>query len=512
MKNNKFIISVETGFIKAVKSKNVLLYLILLIFSIIYLTSVIANHYYFRTFCWDYGVYNNAFWDYAHFRLNSSPIYDPAGVNFLQDHMSFIMFIIAPLYWIFNWFTGTYTLLIIQEIFVIIGGYYVYLLIKHKSQNQLLAIFALVHYFVLQGHYSIFSSDCNITTLGAAIVPVFLYYFERKKIVLASVFFLLVLISKESMSLWLIFICISLMMIHYKDKKTLKYSLIYLMVSLFYFIFQFKFLIPLFEDPNRLYWGFTYSALGKNINEAFLFMIQHPLKTLQLLYNNPTSDHLYDGVKANFYKVFLYSGSFVLLYRPKYLIMFIPLIAQKMLNDNPNRWGIDWHYTIEIVSILSICLFLTINTIKNNKIKYALSILICISSAFISIKMFKVKNRIIPWTTVEKENFLSKKMYTPNFEITNAYKIHKYLETIPPDAKVVASNNLVPHFAFRKYIYLFPYVRDAEYIVLFDHDSYPLTPDQYKTELQKYLNNKDWTLIIEDYPLYILHSNSYQSP
>jgi len=384
------IIKVFNKLINLLKSNNFIVFFILFVFAGIYLGSVIANHYNFRTFCWDYGVYNNAFWDYAHFRLNKNPIYDPPGVNFLQDHMSFSLFVIAPLYWVFNWLTGTYTLLIIQELLIVIGGYYVYLLVKNKSQNQLLGIFALIHYFVLQGHYSVFSSDFNITTIGAAMVPLFLYYFDRKKMLLAFIFFLFVLISKENMSLWLVFISISLILLYYNDKKLVKYALILMIVSVLYFLFLFKYLIPLFEDPNRQYWGFSYSALGNNINEAFLFIFQHPIKTFHLLYNNPTSDPLLDGIKLNFYKVFLFSGSFILLFRPKYLIMFIPLIAQKMLNDSHSRWGIDWHYTIEIVSILSICVFLTISAIKNNKIKYAIAILICLSSAYITYQMFNI--------------------------------------------------------------------------------------------------------------------------
>jgi len=98
-------------------------------------------------------------------------------------------------------------------------------------------------------------------------------------------------------------------------------------------------------------------------------------------------------------------------------------------------------------------------------------------------------------------------MYTPNFNISNASKIHQYLKIIPPNAKVVASNGLVSHFAFRKYIYLFPNVRDAEYMVLFDSDSYPLSHIDYETEVKKYLNNNNLTILINEYPLYILHFN-----
>src|ERR1043165_9970817 len=88
----------------------VLLFLILL--GGINLLIVVVNHYYFRTYAFDYGVYNFAFYDFAHGRISPCPIYlfiHP--VTFLQDHVSLTLLVLSPLYWLLHPIAGTYSLL-----------------------------------------------------------------------------------------------------------------------------------------------------------------------------------------------------------------------------------------------------------------------------------------------------------------------------------------------------------------------------------------------------------------
>ena len=91
-------------------------YFIILLFGLLILMIGLINHYYFKTATYDYANYNFAFWDYSHFRI--SPLTTFRG-NFLQDHFSFTLMFFVPIFWMLNWLTGSYTLIIIQSAFIL---------------------------------------------------------------------------------------------------------------------------------------------------------------------------------------------------------------------------------------------------------------------------------------------------------------------------------------------------------------------------------------------------------
>lgn len=479
-----------------------LIWLTIILFGGIYLAVVISNHFFFRTFCFDYGVYNNAFFDFAHFRVNSNPVFEPSLDRFCQVHMAFILNILSPLlYWTIGLITGTYTLLIFEVLIILTGGYFVFLLVKEKTGIFWFSLLALLHYFSLWGHFSALPADYIDTTIGASVVPIFLYYHVRRKFFVTSLLFLFILLTKENFPLWLIFISLTLILLDPKDKMVRKVNIIYIVIAIFYFITIFKFVIPAFEDSDRPYWGFAYSALGETPSDAFLNIFKHPLRTVKLLFINQTGNPIYNGIKAEFYFVFLISGGIVLFANPRYFLMFIPLIAQKMFNDHYLRWGINSFYSIEIVSILSIGVFITLSKLKNKKLIIIMAILVCISTLFVTIN--KLDHRKSLYYIPIKERFYDLRLYRSDFDVK---KVNAALKMIPSEAKVAASERVVSHLAYRSHIYCFPYVRDANYIVLLLNTStYPLTKEQFEEEKRRYLSDDNWMVIYNEYPLLILN-------
>jgi uncharacterized membrane protein len=493
------------NFIKKNKQRTIL-WSIMILFGLIYSAIVISNHYYFRTFALDYGFYNQAFWGFAHFGNYPNTVFEPQLNTFFQVHPAFTLIVLSPLYWVFHWAFSTYTLLVIQNIFLMIGGYGTYLIVKHKTQDFWLGVLALFHYFIIWGHIGALSADYIDTTVAASVVPLFLYFFDRKKYLVATICFLFIIIAKENMPIWFIFISLTLILLYWKDKKSIYYSLGYIAFSLAYLVFLNKMFIPSMQDPNLPYWGFTYSALGNNINEAIVFIFSHPFKTLELFFINNSGDPTFNGIKAEFYFVFLISGGVVLFFNPKYFLMFIPVIAQKVLNDLYLRWGIYSFYSIEIVSILSLAVFLIIGGLKNKRTTKILGILLCVITTATTFYLFGNNHRKLPWYDSTKEKFYDSKMYKAEF---NVKKVYAAFAKIPDDAKVCATETVVPHLAFRKEISIFPYVRNADYIfLLLCNSPYPLTQEQFDVKLNEYIANKDWGILWNDYPVLILKKDS----
>ncbi len=464
---------------------------LLLFFSLLYTVITGCNHYFFRTNAFDYGAYNYAFWDFAHGHVSPSPVYALVNnINFLQDHFSLTLPLLTPFYWLLNWLTGTYTLLLIQNILTIWSGWAVYRLVKLKTGDAWLGLAALFSYFVMHSRYSQFSADCNLGIMCAALMPLFLWFFESGRHRLALGVFVFALLSRENMPVWFIFIFSVLLLWHWKEKQLVKYCTWYMVVSLVYFILLFKVIIPAFERPGHPYTLFNYSALGANPLSAGMHMLRHPIDSFLLLFQNPTGNPSYDGVKQEYYLVYLISGGFMLFFRPTYFIWFLPLLAQKMWNDLPVRWSIEGYYAIETATLLPLAALLILGELKLPKIRYGIAIMLCILPLGMTYYKLDARNRKMGWSGTLKENIAD-----PNFfhGPLQTRKIYEALHQIPPDAPVSASEHLLPHLAQRKGIYFFPDTGDAVYIAFFtNRDNYMLTPAQYQDWAGKYLHDPDW--------------------
>jgi uncharacterized membrane protein len=491
-------------------SKKVLC-LIMLVFGGIFYTTGIGNHYYFRTFTFDYGLYNFAFWDYAHFHISPAPLYYLDGIrqkSLLQEHFSLMLMYFVPVYWLLNWLTGSYTLIIIQVTLILCSAWAIYRLIKLKTNDDWLAVISVLYYFLLQGHYSSFSLDCNICTMAFSLIPIFLLWFELKRYWAALMLLLLIFFSREETPLVFIFIFITLIIWHWKEKKVVGYCIAGILISIVYFIMLFKVFIPMVETKDVHYGLFQYSALGATPWEAFLYCIEHPINTFKLLYENPLPDHSLDGVKKELYMVYFISGGFLLFIRPQYLIWFIPILAQKMFNDISTRWGIMGYYADPIVSLFPISVFLTISVFKSKWVRYSLSVVVCVLALSVTWYKMNSNNRAINWEDTTKDNVFAPNFFHPDYD---AAKIHADLKLIPSDAKVCASESILPHLTERKYAYNFPDVEDAEYLALFTFkDCVGLNDSSYSAMLSHYILSPFWKVIAYDPPLLLMKKSNQE--
>lgn len=479
-------------------------FIILAFFGLLFFFIGIYNHYLFKTFTYDYANYNFAFWDYSHFRISPLPTFRG---NFLQDHFSFTLMYFVPVYWLLNWITGTYTLIIIQNSLIVVAAWYSYKLIKLKTDNVWLISGVILYFFLLFGRYSAFGTDVNLAIIAACFVPPFLYYFEIRKYILAFIILILSLFSRENMPIWFIFIFFGLILLHWNEKKTVVLSLAGIFISLVYFILLFKVFIPGLETPGVKYALFNYSALGKTPAEALHFTLVHPLETVKLFFVNHLNNPEYDNVKIEFYITYLISGGFILLYRPKYLIWFIPIVAQKVLNDDFFRWGLATYYSVEVVTLLPLSVFLVLSSFRSAKVQNTMVAIVCVCTLAMTIHKMDSSNHAVPWTFYKaKIKFFDKSFYEAPFDVK---KVDRLLRQIPEEAKVSASNVITPHLAQRRFIYFFPTVNDAEYIVfsMFDNN-YLMSAAENDKHRNNYLNSPEWQVIAKEYPVFLLKKKS----
>ncbi|MCC6370360.1 MAG: DUF2079 domain-containing protein, partial [Bacteroidia bacterium] len=437
-----------------------------------------------------YGIYNFAFFDFAHLESSPCPIlFDGTNSTFLQDHFSLLLPLLSPLFWAVNWIFGTYTLLILQWLFIVYGGWATYKLITFKTGESLTGLLAMLCYFLLYSRFCSYQSDCNLAIFGSALIPAYIYYFETKKYIPLICIFLLLMISREDFPLLLIFINMFLMISHRKDKGQFKFAVLTFAFSLLFFVIIFKWIIPAFETDNKKFNLFNYAVLGSTPSESLLFILKHPIESVKLLFINHLNDPAYDWMKAKYYFVFGLAGGVLLFIRPHYLICLIPIIAKKMYNDDPLRWTHETYYGIETASVLPMLVFMALSEFQIGKTRKIIAVFLF---------ALTITSTYYCFSTSNYPNIYSKfKFYESGFYKTDypAKEIHQMLSLIPDGATMSASGRILPHLASRKNIYYFPNKKDneADYICIsLWGDTWPTSVEDYNNQLLALLKSKNW--------------------
>ncbi len=462
-------------------------YFILFVFAFVYCDVSFINHYNYRTYALDLGLYNNAIYSYSHFQINRYPLLRELFPNMLGDHFELIPIIVSPLYWIF----GSYTMLVVQIAVILFGGYGIYKYFLFKTNNDLFSSLAMFHFFSIWGIISALSFDFHCNVIAAMLVPWFLYYFEKNKIKKTIFFFCLILICKENMAMWMIFVCIGAALLNFKNKTKFKYALIFALCSAVYFVVVIKLVMPLLNgNVGGDYYHFKYSALGENGGEAIKTIFTRPLYVFKLLYTSQFPDQTGNlKIKEELFWIFFMSGGIFVFFKPQYLIMLLPIFGQKLFSDDFGKWGISSQYSIEFVPILTLCAF---NVISHLKIK---PVLIMVASALTLVTMWahykKLKHREAPWFPSENANIFDADHYRCRVKRKS---LAEAINKIPDDAKVTACSPAVPHLCNRKYIFKLPDYDFAEYILLVDEMGfcYPQWPDDIKSKITELLSLPNW--------------------
>ena len=88
------------------------LLIIALFFTVLYTLISFINHYHFRTFALDLGLYTNASFKYAHFQMADSTMIKEYFEPILGGHFDLYLLFISPFTYVF----GTYTLLLFEKL------------------------------------------------------------------------------------------------------------------------------------------------------------------------------------------------------------------------------------------------------------------------------------------------------------------------------------------------------------------------------------------------------------
>lgn len=459
--------------------------ILLSVFALIYASITFVNHYFFRTYALDLGAYTNALYDYRNFQWNDSTVFKEIGENLLSDHFDVYLILAAPLSFLF----GTSTLLVVQFLMMLLGGLGVYTYFNSFSEGKKVAIWAALSFLSFFGVFAAFSFDYHSNVVATCLIPWFFHFVKSSQYGKAILFFFLIIVGKENMALFLTFICLGLAF-EYRS-EVFKRNLL-LLGTIFGFASFFIItttIMPTFANSGG-YPHFHYSFLGANFSEAILHILKHPIDSFQVLFINHNDSISSDFIKLETHILVFFSGLYLLVRKPQYLLMLIPIYFQKMFHDNSGMWGIGGQYSIEFAPILAIGAFEVIKDFCSSRISNVFTALVVVGTIGAT---FRSMDETECWTDKTRIRFYDAQHYQSDVNIN---KIRIELNKIPKNAVVSAQTSILPQLALRESIYQFPMVKDAKFIVLCSKfNTYPFPQNEFDSLIITFKQSPDWQKI-----------------
>ena len=457
---------------------------LLVFFGILFALISFVNHALFRTYALDLGAYTNALYDYRNFHWNDSTAFLNAPTNLLADHFDLYLILWAPLSYLF----GTYTLLTVQIFALLLGAFGIFKYLKLFTQNELLSKCGACFFLLFFGVFSAVSFDYHSNVVAACILPWFFIAVHQHKIYKAILLALFICVGKENMSLWMFFVALGLFF-EYRNDKSKRFPLLLISAfSAFYFLAITMLVMPAFSD-GKDYVHFHYSALGTDFGAAIKYMLAHPFAAFETMLSNHTHEPLGQGVKAELFLLLFLSGLPILVLRPAYLFMLLPIFFQKLFHDNFHLWGVYAQYCIEFAPVLAIGIFVVLSKLKSVKSQQIFASIVLVGCIVSTVKMM---DRSAIFTNKSTIRFYQSAHYVRNYDV-NA--VHSQLTAIPVDAVVSAQSPFLPHLSLRETIYQFPMVKDAEFIVVSKLEGpYPLNEQQFRVAFDSIALSKSWKI------------------
>ncbi|MEV4559634.1 DUF2079 domain-containing protein [Kitasatospora sp. NPDC049285] len=299
----------------------------------------------------DLGIFDQGVRGYAHFELPVSTLKSvhhefPAGFSLLGDHFSPVLALLAPLYWVWD----DPRMLLIAQSALFAAGVPLVRRIADRSfaraddgvRRRVRDLGALVYGL---GWPLLISARGGFHEVGFA-VPLFLVLFERagaRRWVTAGLAALLLCATKEDLGLAVAAFGAVVLLRERGggDRRAQAFGWALLLGGPLASAVEIGYLIPAMGGEPGYYWN--YGQLGANGGEALRHVLGHPWLLVESAFSSPLKPVLLTWLVVTTAALPLRSAT---------SLVALPLLAERILSDNPNHWSIARHYDAFLWPIL----------------------------------------------------------------------------------------------------------------------------------------------------------------
>lgn len=455
-----------------------------LLYVVLFSLLAVYKHETYASSRFDLGNMDQAVWNSAHGRILEATDEQGEITSRLKNHADFLLLAFVPLYWIAP---SPYWLLIGQSAAVGLGAIPLYWLARRFLGRAWPAALIAVAYLFNYGLQSANLFDFHAQMMaGTFLLFAFHYMLERRPVPFV-LFAAVASLTKEEIVLLVAMMGLYALFVERRPR----WGIPIFVAGAAYFLLVMQVAIPAFNvgDTSQLVEG-RYEAFGGSMGGVVRTAITDPLFTLSFLLS---------GDKPLYLASLLGLTGFLALFAPFVLAIPLPEIAINLLSDRPQMTNIRYHYSAPILPFVYVAAAAGIRNLSG-LLRRAVNlrrrpfawfrhrlpgeavrekILVFLA---LGILLFGVQTDYDagPLPLFSSPTNTSTVIHPSSEEHLDA--LDEAVSLIPDDAKVSATNQIGPHLAHRRYLYLFPTIQDADYVVVDE------TTPAYDTYINPVLN------------------------
>jgi uncharacterized membrane protein len=439
----------------------------------------------------DYGFYStlkgevmaDPFHQYAFGRWDRSLgrlAYVPGRVKGWESHFAVhftpILFLFIPFYIVFP---GPLVLLYIEVIAVGLSAMFLFLIARDVMKDMVLpGIVAVIYLFFRQLLMGVMHDFHSESLFPVLILGGFYFLAVRKRMLPAFLFFVLALLVREDIGIYLFFMGIFIAL----KLKRRTFGLMLSAAGLGYALLALCLIIPFFRHQSGATGFYIYGAMyGQESGSLFQILghiLSHPGLLLQ-------------GVDFGaFLKVFIFGILAPLLFLPlmsSYGLLLIPPVAVMLLSKNPQMYTFGNHYGMTVLPFLFLALVYGLKNVRDaltsrapGKAQRAVLLLALV------LFLGNLANSSF-WRIIDPARYRAIATYSGVKELA---------ALIPPEASVAAQSALIPHLPKRKAVEMLPAFNGDDYVLVHRGiNLWPYTREEFDNLLKALDANPAYALV-----------------
>ncbi len=422
----------------------------------------------------DLGNMDQAVWNSSQGRLLEATDENGELTSRLKNHADLLLLLFAPLYWPAP---SPHWLLAAQAAVVALGTVPLFWLarrfLRGDSQSDWPAALIAAAYLFNPGLQSANLFDFHAQTMAGTFLLFAFHYLLEKRLLAFVVFAVLAALTKEG-----IVLAVAMMGLYaiYPLRRP-RWGAPIFALCVGYFLVIVLLVIPAFNaGEGSLLVEERYEAFGGSLGGVAKTALTDPLFTLRFVLA---------GAKSAYLAQLAAPTGFLALLAPHLLAIPLPELAVNLLSERPQMTDIRYHYSAPIIPFAYLAAAAGVRNllrlfermegshrrpfswleriVPGKGLRERLPLLLGLGMLVVGVEL-DYQNGPLP---------LFRSPMNDNTAIEPAPASHRAaldeavaLIPIDPGVKVSATNSLGPHLSHRRYLYLFPVIEDADYVIV----------------------------------------------
>lgn len=414
-----------------------------LLYAVLLSVVTVLRHNSFATHAFDLGIHDQALYNILHSGYMRTTLYGPYAIDYLGDHFSPILFLLAPAY---AFFQDARTLLVLQSIFLAAGAVPLYLLTRAITRSAWLGLALALTYLLYPALHGVNLRDFHQIALICAPLLTAFYFLERGRRVPFLIALGLALLVKEEAALTVAAVGGYLFL--GKGQRRLGAGVA--LAGLAYFAFAVGWAMPHLGGKPQIDTRFSgYIASGwEGATGVAWALLTNPIFTVIWILGNPQK------------LVFLLQIFLPVLFLPVFApaaawMPALPALAILLLTSAHTQYDITYHYAAHLIPTVFYLTALGMARVAGRLGERSSRIALAATLLVVALALNYLYGPLI------NKNGLQLRMPDRHDAV-----VAGFVAQIPREASVSAQSDIVTHLTARRTAYLFPDVADAEYLLL----------------------------------------------